>query len=191
MRITPGWWSRRRTVGKTVPSRRSNLAVFFIVVMLGMTAGCSSDGSGETGGEKQNSVSDAAINDRIFECLSSDGFAVTRGSNGQINFVDPEDEQFAAYQAALGKCRQELVAEGLLPPSDEESLREEYRQLAALQGCLAANGFETLPFPSEDVYLERHKELNLFALNTEEEWARARQLCAEEMSVFEGRRAGE
>ncbi|HEX5595494.1 MAG TPA: hypothetical protein VFX61_05625 [Micromonosporaceae bacterium] len=160
------------------------------VVLVGAAGGCGSDGSDGASGKTPNSVSDAAINDRIYECLAADGFAVTRGPNGQINFADPEDEQFAAYQTALRQCRQELVTEGLLPALDEESLREEYRRLAALQDCLAANGFETLPFPSEEVYLERREELNLFALNTEEEWASARESCGAELSAFEGGPAG-
>ena len=50
---------------------------------------------------------------------------------------------------------------------------------------LAANGLPTAELPSEAVYLEKHEELNLFALNTEQEWQQALEKCPEQMLPFE------
>lgn len=165
--------------------RRVLTPLSLVLVLLVLTSACASDDPSGPDDSTFTPANDRLIDDRIFECLASGGFAVTRGPNGEINFVDPEDLQFAGYEAALRQCRQELVAEGLLPAIDEESLREEYRQLRALHDCLLANGFETLPFPSEEVYVEDHDGTNLFALNTEEAWASARELCGTEMAVFD------
>lgn len=165
---------------------RSGRLVAALALLFGILAGCASPSTDPAAGTEIQ-VSDSVANDRLFECLSQAGFAVTRGPGGEITFTDPEDDQFSAYQAMLEQCRQQLVADGLLPALDEQLLRQEYRQLAALQACLAANGFETGDFPSEDTYVERRDEYpNLFALNTEAEWERARTSCPQEMAAIEG-----
>lgn len=157
-----------------------------LALLLGGLVGCGRSAAGPAP-EGQRQVSDDTVNQRLFECLTEAGFPVTRGPNGEVTFVDPDDAQFSAYQAALEQCRRQLVAEGLLPAVDAEQLRQEYRRLAALHECLAANGFPTVDFPSEDTYVERREEFpNLFALNTEQEWDRARRACPEEMAAFDG-----
>jgi hypothetical protein len=169
---------------------RSRGGITVLGLLLGVGAACGS-AAGDPGQDDRAQVSDSVVNERLFDCLSQAGFAVTRGPAGEITFVDPEDEQFSAYEAAHERCRQQLVADGLLPELDEELIRQEYRQLRALQACLAANGFATGSFPSEDTYVERRDEFtNLFALNTEAEWERARQACPEEMAEFEGAPGG-
>lgn len=167
------------------------LAALAAAVLAAALAGCATGDPADPDGQAPAPASDSVVNDRLFACLSAEGFAVTRGPDGEINFTDPEDGQFTEYQAAHDRCRQQLVAEGLLPAVDDELLRREYQQLAALQECLGDNGFETLPFPSEDVYVESRDEYgNLFALNTEQEWDRARTSCPEQMAAIERGPAG-
>lgn len=99
------------------------------------------------------------------------------------------DRRYCRDTAPAPRALDDLVATRDLAARvlDEQLLRQEYRQLAALQACLAANGFETGDFPSEDTYVERRDEYpNLFALNTEAEWERARTSCPQEMAAIEG-----
>ncbi|MGA3489729.1 hypothetical protein ACK8GG_17175 [Micromonosporaceae bacterium DT55] len=176
--MSAAWASLR---GRPSPGRRG-LGVLLALATTVAAVACSST---ETPPAGARTVDDRTVNDRLFECLSAEGFPVTRGADGGVNFVDPEDNQFSEYQSALADCRRQLVADGLLPADDENALRTEYERIVALSDCLAANGLPTAELPSEAVYLEKHEELNLFALNTEQEWQQALEKCPEQMLPFE------
>jgi hypothetical protein len=155
-----------------------------VLGFLPLAAACGSSSAEDAETEINLSANDQKANDGLYDCLLEKGFAVTKGPNGEVNFVDPEDTQFSAYSTAERECQQQLVAEGLLPAVDGDSLRREYENLLALNECLSSNGFETKPFPSEQVFLEEEGNMELFVLETEEDWARADTDCPEQMAAI-------
>lgn len=168
---------------------RRLLGLVVLATLLLLVSGC---GSGEVSSGVGDPVSeqrqrDSQANDMLFECLADSGLAVTKGDDGAVQFVDPDDTQADKYSEAYDDCYQQVVDAGLVETLDDEAMRLEYRRALQLNDCLERNGFPVVDdFPSEDAYVERRDDFNLFALNTEEEWEAAESACPEEYDLLVG-----
>ncbi len=129
-------------------------------------------------------VDDAAVNQARHQCLLDQGFAVTRGTDGSTQFVDPEDRQFADYNRALRACEQELADRGLLPPVTTETLRHDYRLLTAAHVCLTSRGFPLREWPTEEVFIDGGGRINLLEADTAIDPDAALRACPAEFAAL-------
>ena len=147
-----------------------------------VTAGCSGTSGEAAQPTPTKTVDDSKVNSAMYDCLLDRGFAVTRGEDGTIQFTDPKDEQFSAYEQANRDCHSSLVSQGLLPGGSTDALRAEYAALTAWHKCLVTAGFPLADWPTEEVFVEADGDFNVLDATAPVQVAEAEQACPAEFA---------
>lgn len=170
------------TTDHTLRGRRLPLALASALLVLG-AAGCTG-GTSEAGPAPTSSrtTDDAAANDGLYRCLMDQGFAVTRGAGGAIEFKDPEDAQGESYVRARTQCLRELESDGTVVVDSGSALATQYTSMSRLHACLTARGVAMEPWPTEAVFVEKDGAFNVLAAAEQLTMDRAVELCPDEVA---------
>lgn len=171
----------------TMPRRApSRLSMLLLTALL--AAGLSACTGSEPAAPPQatRTTDDAAANDSLYRCLMDQGFAVTRGEAGAIEFKDPEDAQADTYSAARADCLRGLESDGTVVAKGSDSLRTEYAAMSRLHACLTARGLGMEPWPTEAVFVEKDGAFNVLSAAEQLTLEQAQALCPDEVTALGG-----
>lgn len=163
-------------------TQRGAMRLVLAAVPLVLLVGC---GAQEQATPAVAPPDDAVVNQARFDCLSSKGLAVTRDANGGVSFVDPKDNQGAAYRKADRECTEQLVSQGLIVARTADDLRTEYALATSLHQCMAAAGLPVADWPSWERYLDDGGQFNVLAGTKPMSLEDARAACPTELEKLE------
>jgi hypothetical protein len=173
---------RTNRTNRTSRTNRATLALAFVLLLVG-AGGCTSGNAAPTASASRT-TDDAAANDSLYRCLMDQGFAVTRGAGGAIEFKDPEDTQGANYAKARAQCVRQLESDGTVVADQGATLAAQYASMSRLHACLTERGVAMEQWPTEAVFIEKDGAFNVLSSAEGLTMDRALELCPDEVSAL-------
>lgn len=103
-----------------------------------------------------SSLPASPVADRLVECMTEDGWEVSRSWSGGIDSVSIPQEQLSAYNRSLEACSASSGWSGLAEISQEQK-RELYDQEVANHRCLVDLGVESADPPTLETYMATYQ----------------------------------
>ena len=163
-------------------AKRTSVALASLLLLAAL-GGCTG-GSAAPAPTASRTTDDAAANDGLYRCLMDQGFAVTRGAGGAIEFKDPEDTQGEAYAKARVQCLRQLESDGTVVADPGAALAGQYASMSRLHACLTDRGVAMEPWPTEAVFVEKDGAFNVLSSAEGLTMDRALELCPDEVSAL-------
>lgn len=167
----------RAMSGHRLPRHRAGRVVAGVAVLV-VVAGCGAAQDPEDAATPVPvTVDDARANDAFYECMLDEGIPVTRGADGSVQFMDPDDSMAEDYDAAEEACRGRLVEQGLLDGDTPQTLRHEHDILTSLHECLTEQGFPLVEWVSQEVFVDEGGAFDVLASTAPIDLDDARAAC--------------
>lgn len=138
---------------------RSVVSCAVVVAVLSACSGAQGEDAVKTSAPPpvaDSSLPASPVADRLVECMTEDGWEVSRSWSGGIDSVSIPQEQLSAYNRSLEACSASSGWSGLAEISQEQK-RELYDQEVANHRCLVDLGVESADPPTLETYMATYQ----------------------------------